>query len=458
MKDSKMDRRSFIKRTTFAAAAAAPFFVAKDLFANGSPNEKVNVGIIGIGKQVGVHFGSYLGIDECRITAVCDVDTARTDYAKQRIEGDYKNRGHSVEVKTFRDFRQMLADPSIDAVSIVTPDHWHAIMSILAARAGKHVYCEKPLTFTIQEGEQIVKAVKAAGVVFQTGSQQRSETSFRNAVQLARTGMLGDIKAVFCGVPWRFPVFYNWPAEELPSTMDWEMWVGPAPMRPYTSHLLHPLLAPNAKGGMFGYAWGEWRWHYDYGNGMQGDWGAHHFDIAQWGLNMDGKGPKYIRPYTAQNPGNVHDKRSLFYEYENGIRVFYGSPSEHLKKLGASNLSPMVTFIGNEGTACASRGGFFWASSPSLMNVKLPAGAEAAYTNGLGNHQRNFIEGILTGRPTLCPVETGVSSSNMCIMGTIAHRLGRTLEWDWKKSTFVNDPEAVALMWRENRGEWAKVF
>ena len=113
MKDSKMDRRSFIKRTTFAAAAAAPFFVAKDLFANGSPNEKVNVGIIGIGKQVGVHFGSYLGIDECRITAVCDVDTARTDYAKQRIESDYKNRGHSVEVKTFRDFRKMLADPSM---------------------------------------------------------------------------------------------------------------------------------------------------------------------------------------------------------------------------------------------------------------------------------------------------------------------------------------------------------
>ena len=118
----------------------------------------------------------------------------------------------------------------------------------------------------------------------------------------------------------------------------------------------------------------------------------------------------------------------------------------------------MVTFIGSEGTACASRGAFFWASSPSLMNVKLPAQAQAAYTNGFGNHQRNFIEGITTGRPTLCPVETGVSSSNMCIMGTIAHRLGRTLEWDWKKSTFVNDPEAVSLMWRKNRGEWAKVF
>ena len=129
-----------------------------------------------------------------------------------------------------------------DAVSIVTPDHWHAIMSILAARAGKHVYCEKPLTFSIQEGEQIIKAVKAAGVVFQTGSQQRSETSFRKAVQLARTGMLGEIKSVFCNVPWRFPIFYNWPEEQLPSTMNWEMWVGPAPMRPYTPHLLQPLL------------------------------------------------------------------------------------------------------------------------------------------------------------------------------------------------------------------------
>ena len=317
MKEEKINRRSFIKRTAFATAAVAPFFIARDLLANGSPNEKVNVAVIGIGKQVPAHL-SYAGMDVCRLMAVCDVDTERTAWAKQKLENDYKNSGQSVEVKTFRDFRELLADPSIDAVSIATPDHWHAIMSILAARAGKHVYCEKPLTFSIQEGEQVLKAVKAAGVVFQTGSQQRSETSFRNAVQLARTGMLGEIKAVFCAVPWRFPVFYNWPAEELPATMDWEMWVGPAPMRPYSRHLLHPLLPANARGGRFGYEWGAWRWHYDYGNGMQGDWGAHHFDIAQWGLNMDGKGPKYVRPYTAQNPSNIHDKRSLFYEYENG--------------------------------------------------------------------------------------------------------------------------------------------
>ena len=449
-----MDRRSFIKRTTFAAAAAAPFFVAKDLFANGSPNEKVNVGIIGIGKQVGGHFGSYLGIDECRITAVCDVDTARTDYAKQRIESDYKNRGHSVEVKAFRDFRQMLADPSVDAVSIVTPDHWHAIMSILAARAGKHVYCEKPLTFTIQEGEQIVKAVKAAGVVFQTGSQQRSETSFRNAVQLARTGMLGDIKAVFCDVPWRFPVFYNWPAEELPSTMDWEMWVGPAPMRPYTRHLLHPLLAPNAKGGIFGYAWGEWRWHYDYGNGMQGDWGAHHFDIAQWGLNMDGKGPKYVHVYESKGP-TPGDTKNIYYEYENGAKVYYGVPGV-VRTKGCTVNNPMVTFIGTEGIACASRGPHFWTDVKKWQSGKIPPATTATeVTNG---HMQNFIDGIMTGRPVICPVEVGVSSCNMCIIGNIAHRLGRPLEWDWKTCTFKGDAEANKYLWRENRGEWAKVI
>lgn len=241
-------------------------------------------------------------MDVCRLMAVCDVDTERTAWAKQKLENDYKNRGQSVEVKTFRDFRELLADPSIDAVSIATPDHWHAIMSILAARAGKHVYCEKPLTFSIQEGEQVLKAVKAAGVVFQTGSQQRSETSFRNAVQLARTGMLGEIKAVFCAVPWRFPVFYNWPAEELPATMDWEMWVGPAPMRPYSRHLLHRSFPLMPCGGRFGYEWGAWRWHYDYGNGMQGDWGAHHSDIAQWGLKYGRQRPEVRAPVHRPKP------------------------------------------------------------------------------------------------------------------------------------------------------------
>lgn len=455
MNNKKISRRSFMKNASLATAAS--FFISKDLIANGSPNEKIQVGVIGIGKQVGVHLHSYADMRECRLSTICDVDDARLVEGKKIVDGIYARRGINADTKTYKDFRDLLADKSIDAVSIVTPDHWHALMSIMAARAGKHVYCEKPLTFSIQEGEQIIKAVKAAGVVFQTGSQQRSENSFRNAVQLARSGMLGEIKSVFCNVPWRFPTFYNWEEEPLPAGIDWEMWVGPAPMRPYTRHLLHPLLEASARGGKFGYPWGEWRWHYDYGNGMQGDWGAHHFDIAQWGLNMDGKGPKYIRPYTAQNPTFKNDKRSLFYEYENGIKVFYGSPSNHLRTLGAPK-DAMVTFIGTEGTACASRGGYFWASKPSLMNVKIPAGSESAYVNGYGNHQRNFIEGILTGRPTLCPVETGVSSSNMCIMGTIAHRLGRTLEWDWRKSTFVNDPEAVSLMWRKNRGEWAKIF
>lgn len=208
---------------------------------------------------------------------------------------------------------------------IVTPDHWHTIMSVLAARAGKHVYCEKPLTFSVQEGRQIIDAVNANGVVFQTGSQQRSEAAFRNAVQLARTGMLGDIKCVYCNVPWRFPTVYNWPAEDLPKGIDWDMWIGPAPMRAYSDHLL-ARLRKHPKGA-YDYDWGEWRWHSDYGNGMQADWGAHHFDIAQWGLDMDGKGPKYIDVYEAKNPAFPNDTKSISYEYENGVKVYYGSPS-----------------------------------------------------------------------------------------------------------------------------------
>ncbi len=452
---SKLSRRSFIKKTGLAASIS--FFITKDLIANGSPNEKVNVAIIGFGKQVMAHVNPLSSINECRIVAVSDVDTERLDYAKNLIDGIYKKTIGSSDIKVYQDFRNIINDKSIDAVSIVTPDHWHATMSIMAARAGKHVYCEKPLTFTIQEGEQVKKAVQASGVIFQTGSQQRSEDSFRNAVQLARSGKLGEIKSVFCNVPWRFPTFYNWEEEALPKTFDWEMWIGPAPMRPYTHHFLHPLVrAP--KRGVFAYPWGEWRWHYDYGNGMQGDWGAHHFDIAQWGLGMDGKGPKYIRPYTEQNPNFPDDKRTLFYEYENGVKVYYGIPTEYLKKLGAPRLDPMVTFIGSEGVACASRRGYFWASKPSLLSAKIPSGKESVYVNGFMGHHRNFIDSIVSGRPTICPVEVGVSTSNMCIMGTIAHRLGRTLQWDWKNSTFVNDTEAQALMWRKNRGQWSKIF
>ena len=445
-----LTRRNFLMKT--GTAAAASFFIAKDILAQGSPNAKINVGLIGLGKMMSGHIGGLLSDKCCRITSICDVDDERLSYNKQRIETHYKNAGTQIEIKTHKDFRELLADKSVDAVFIVTPDHWHAIMSVLAARAGKHIYCEKPLMFSIQEGQEIINAVNANGVVFQTGSQQRSEWGFRQAVQLAQTGMLGDIKQVWCNFGRKFPVVYNWPSEELPKGFDWEMWVGPSPMRSYSHHLLPPLM----KGGdKYGYAWGEWRWHLDYGNGMQADWGAHHYDIAQWGLGMDGKGPKYIQVYEDQNPNIPSDKRNICYEYANGTKVYNGQPAI-LQKLGYNGKPAMVTFVGSEGIALASRGDVFWASKPNLMLGKIPPLKTAAYVSE--SHKSNFFNSILTGRPVICPPEIGVSTCNMCIIGNIAYKLGRRLEWDWKKSEFVGDAEANAYLWRENRGEWANVI
>ena len=444
-----MERRTFLKNAGFAAAA--PFFVSNGLFANGSPNDKINLGLIGLGKMMSGHISGLLYDKSVRITSICDVDDERLSFNKNRIESFYKKRGESVAVKTHKDFRNLLADKSVDAVFIVTPDHWHAIISVLAARAGKHIYCEKPLTFTVDEGRQIIDAVNANGVVFQTGSQQRSEASFREAVRLARSGMLGEIKQVWCNIGRKFPVIYNWAAEETPKGVDWDMWIGPAPMRPFSSNLL-PFLAPSPN--RYSHQWGAWRWHYDYGNGMQADWGAHHFDIAQWGLGMDGKGPKYVHVFEDQNRSIKSDTRNICYEYANGVMVYYGQP-KILAERGYPHGSAMVTFVGTEGVATASRGGIFWADKLSLRSGKIAPKKDFPYV--CEGHKDNFFNAIRTGRPPICPAEIGVSSCNMCIIGNIAYKLGRRLEWDWKTRRFVGDSDANKYLSRKNRGEWANI-
>ena len=453
MENLNINRRSFIKKTGALAALSSSFLITKNMFAGTSPNEKINVGVIGLGMQVGGNLWGTVSDSRCMLHSICDVDSERLDLWKGQIEKNYADRGIKHEVKTFKDFRKMYKDPELDAVIIVTPDHWHAIMAIQAARHGKHIYCEKPLTFSIQEGEQVVKAVKAAGVVFQTGSQQRSDPSFRNAAQIAQAGLLGEIREIHTQFGWRFPVHYNWKGYETPDSIDWEMWVGPAPMRPWCDELLAKL---RTGGNPYDAPWGQWRWHSDYGNGLQADWGAHHYDIAQWALGMDGKGPKYVHVYNMQNPGIPEDKRNIFYEYENGAYVYPSStPTRALNQAKFDwSYHPGVVIIGTEGITTSQRGVPMWCSNPSLAKMKLPLGVPAVETSF--DHRDNWIQGILNGRPTLCPAETGASSCNMCIMGNIAHKVGRDLEWDWKANKFVGDTEANTYLARECRGDWGK--
>ncbi len=448
-------RRGFLKGLSVAAGS---FFISRDIFAQGAvpANDKINVGVIGLGKMAHGHIGGLATSPQCRITAICDVDDQRLAYQKKRIEDVYARASGgkpSDSVKTYKDFRELLADKSIDAVFVVTPDHWHAIISILAARAGKAVYCEKPLTFTVAEGDAVIKAVRENGVVFQTGSQQRSESSFRWYAQVIRSGLLGEIKEMYCDFGRKYPLMLNFEEEPLPKGMDWDMWLGPAPYRPYTKHFLYPLMmTPDEKGSdPYRYPWGEWRWHAEYGSGLQADWGAHHIDITQWALGLDGKGPKYVEVFESINPADKNDKFDIRYIYENGIRLNYGYP----KQLVAPSDKQMVMAVGKNGVIGASRGGKRYASDPRLLSAKPVGDGLNVYVST--NHKDDFFNAVRSGAGTICPAEVGVSSCNACLIGNIAHMLGRTLEYDWRTRSFKGDAEANRYLSRPNRGQWANI-
>ncbi len=436
-------RREFLKG---AALGGAGILLASNLFARNcvSSNGRINLGVIGCGKMADGHIGGMIHNDQCRIVAVCDVDKARRDYQKSRIEDGYKKRGAAgPEVRTYGDFRELLADPSIDAVLIATPDHWHAIPAIAAANAGKAVYCEKPLTFTIEEGRRVVEAVKRTGVPFQVGSQQRCTPSFKRAAQLVRNGYAGEIKEVWVGVSPGNATPRNFKEEPLPEGIDWDMWCGPSALNPYSSQLL-PKFNPARP---YDHGWNSWRHHLDYGNGSQADWGAHQFDIAMWGLGMDGKGPKYIEVSDKGDLPGHNYWRQYKYVMENGVPMYKGDHPKAPRYIGGG-----LTFVGTEAIIAASRDGF-WSDKAHFASSRQQDGDIALLD--AENHRDNFFSAVLNGTPLAAPVEVGHSSCSVCILGNIAHNLGRSLEWDWRKEKFVNDAEADRFLSRTERGQWA---
>lgn len=444
----KLNRRQFLK----TAAAAFPLIYCGRLFGagNAAPNSRCNVAVIGCGKMASGHLDGLASEKYCRVTAICDVDDKRLAYCSKRLDEIYTRRNVPHDpVKTCKDFRQILADPSIDAVYITTPDHWHAVISIMAARAGKAIYCEKPLTFTMEEARKVEKAVKEAGVVFQVGSQQRSGESFRRAAQLARNGYLGEIKEVWARLNYNLATTKNWEFEPIPAGVDWDMWCGPAPYNPYSKHLL-PMLSdaelPYAEHGF-----PEWRDHIDYGNSNQADFGAHHYDIGLWGLGLDGKGPKRCVVLDNANLPGTPNKRQYYYETEDGVKIYKGNPSKDVCPLDYA-----VVFVGTEGVAAADRGPF-WANKKYFYDILIADEDNVCYKAANNNHRQNFFDAVFNGSPVTAPIEGGRTSAEVSIMGNIAYRLGRTLEWDWRAGKFVNDDEANKMMSRPNRGEWALI-
>ncbi len=431
----KISRREFVGTglKSTAAALALPYIVPSTVLGkNGSvsPSEKITLGFIGVGWKGfegcwGSLLQSFIKMDDCRILAVCDIDENYLNRAKKYVDNFYKNR----DCKTYVDFREVISRGDIDAVVIATPDHWHAIQAIQACKNGKDVYCEKPLSLTIEEGRAMVNAARRFGRIVQTGSQSRSNARLKFNCEAIKNGMIGEIKSMIatCGGP---PVIYQLPEEPTPSNVHWDMWVGPSPYRPFSSNL-HPL---------------GFRSFYGYGGGGIADWGAHHFDIAQWALGMDNWGPVEVIP-----PQSGKFSR-LKFRYENGIELTH--IDIHLEnKIG--EIPWGVTVEGTEGKIVME--GISGASryTPASLGEKCRAEVvKSTALEGNSGHYENFIDCVKTRKRPNADIETGARSVSMSHMATIAYWMSRPLKWDPAAEHFIDDPEANRYLGRTYREPW----
>lgn len=426
---SPISRRTFIRNAALAGAGLT--ILPSHVFGRPGrpgPNDQINLGFIGCGKQSGGLGKRMMELPDARMVAACDVypmklenfvDSVNGFYSKERKSGQYKG------CTPYKNYQELLAQPGIDAVIICTPDHWHGTMGVRAANAGKHIYCEKPLTLTVAEGRELVKAARINQIAFQTGSMQRSDEKFRIACELVRNGYIGALKEVkvTVGGP---PVPYDQPTEPIPDGLDWEAWIGPAPMVGF-NHALAP-----GKNDTF---WPKWRNYREFGGGGVTDWGAHMFDIAQWGLGMDQSGPVEFLPAGA-------DRKFMTLMYANGVPVTH-------EDFGRGQA---VRFIGTEGSIDVSRS-FLDTTPESLKSLTLKSTDTPLYRST--NHYQDWVDAIRTGKRPICDVETGHRSASVCNLINIAYELNRPLKWDPVAEVFIGDKEANTHLSRKARpGNW----
>ncbi len=415
-----VSRRQFLKSA--AAVAAAPYVLTSVARARPAPNERITLGMIGIGNMGGGHLNSLVNNPEVQIVAICDVRRWKRDEARQQVEETYaaeQTSGTFTGCDTYNEFEKVITRDDIDAVVIATPDHWHAIIAIAACKAGKDVYCEKPLALTIHEANETVLAARRCGRVFQTGSQQRSSSNFRLACELVRSGRIGKLLTVNVGVggPSAHKVL---PEEPIPDGFDWDRWLGPTPWYPH-----------NAERCSGDYS-GGFRLIRDYSGGMMTDWGAHHFDIAQWGLGTDGSGPVEIIP------PNVAEAGTLTYKYPNDVTVYHG---------GANG----ILFTGTDGKIEVNRG--YFKTWPDEIGTE-PLGPNDVHLYESPGHHQDWLNCVRRRRRPICDVAIGASSVTVCHLGNIAWWLGRTIRWDPDQKEIIGDPAASRWLDRPKRAPW----
>ncbi|OHB80655.1 MAG: oxidoreductase [Planctomycetes bacterium RBG_16_55_9] len=427
---NEISRRQFIRRAvgTGAAAVAFPYLVPSCVLGEGggaAPSGRITLGFIGTGKQSKHLMSSFLNSPGTQVLAACDVDKLKLARGKKIVEDHYasKNVSSYKGCDTYGDFRELLARDDIDAVVIATPDHWHAITVIQSAQAGKDIYCEKPLSQTIEQARAMVNAVRRYGRVFQTGSMQRSDWHFRLGCELVLNGYIGELQNVNVNVggpPQDNPL----PAQPVPDYLDWDLWLGPALWRPYNEEL-----SPHLSFDGFP----NWRNHSKFGGGGMTDWGAHHFDIAQWGMGMDQSGPVEIIP----PDGGEH--KVLTYKYATGVTMT------------RSGRARGVLFTGTKGEVNTDRG-FLQTKPENLKDQQL--GPNEIHLYESRNHYVDWLDAIRKRSRPICDIETGCRSVSVCHLGNIAYKLGRPLKWNPEHEVFEGDDGANRLLSRPMRSPW----
>ena len=455
---SRISRRKFVKTSVFGAAGAfvAPMIVPSTVFGKKAPSNKINIGQIGFGRIAMVHdLAETLKYDIARVLAVADFDSNRLAMGKQFIENYYaKKTGVAgyVNVKTYGDYREILADKSIDAVIISTPDHWHSQPAIEAALAGKHIYLQKPTSLTITEGRLLSNIVSKKGVILQVGTQQRSMPQFRIAAELVRNGRIGKLHTVKIGLPGD-PAGPEAPEMPVPKNLNYDAWLGSTHWIYYTEMRVHPQNSITDRPG--------WLRCEQFGAGMITGWGQHHFDAAAWGMDTELTGPisvKAVAQFPKSGLWDVHGDFMSVAEYKNGISMLTSSG-------GYPN---GIRYEGTEGWIFVTRGAYTASPSDPLAqgeNVKaLDASDPKILTSVIGENEThlyvsneqhgNWLDCIQSGKEPISPVEKGHRACSVCLITHISMKLGRKLQWDPDQELFVNDDEANKMLSRTQRAPY----
>lgn len=432
MTQSKMTRRGFLKATMLCMGGglAGPcIFPSSALGVDDkvAANSRINLACIGVGGQGTGNLRAFLNDERVQVVAICDVD-------------DNHRRGALAIAKLntdvgFRDFRELLALKEIDAVMISTPDHWHSLVTVAACRAGKDIYCEKPLAASIGEGRVVSDLVRKEKRVLQCGTWRRSGIHTRMACELVRNGYIGELKEIEVGVPAKFHINGGYTGLEepvpVPKEFDYEMWLGPAPAAPYTPARCHF----------------NFRWILDYAPGYVTDWGAHFIDVAQWGNNTDDTTPVAIKAsdlqYREKGIYNAPEGFRIEYQYANGVRMTMISTSDG-KKHGTK-------FIGTKGWIFTENTRL--ETEPAeLQRTKIKETETHLYVSH--NHHRNFIDCVISRKATAAPVEAAHRAAACCHLGAIAALLKREVKFDPRTETFPGDAEANKLIRKGMREKW----